>query len=39
VVDRVSIEIQPNDLNLKYLLTKKEKMGHMLSITKKTGEK
>jgi 3,4-dihydroxy 2-butanone 4-phosphate synthase/GTP cyclohydrolase II len=39
VIDRIPIEIKPNDLNLKYLITKKEKMGHMLSITQKTGEK
>jgi len=39
VVDRVPIEIEPNEINLKYLTTKMEKMGHMLSIDKKKGEK
>ena len=32
VVGRVSIEIEPNENNLRYLSTKKEKMGHFLKI-------
>ena len=31
VVERCSIEIEPNLINRDYLITKKEKMGHMLS--------
>jgi len=32
IVDRVSIEIPPNHTNLKYLKTKKEKLGHILDM-------
>lgn len=32
IVDRVPIEIEPNKTNLKYLKTKKEKMGHILEM-------
>lgn len=32
VVKRVPIEIQPNEINLKYLKAKKEKMGHILNL-------
>lgn len=31
IVDRVPIEVRPNAQNLKYLRTKKEKLGHLLS--------
>jgi len=32
IVERVPIEVPPNDTNLKYLKTKKEKMGHILEM-------
>jgi 3,4-dihydroxy 2-butanone 4-phosphate synthase/GTP cyclohydrolase II len=32
IVDRVPIEIPPNQTNLKYLKTKKEKLGHILDM-------
>jgi 3,4-dihydroxy 2-butanone 4-phosphate synthase/GTP cyclohydrolase II len=32
VVDRVSIEIEPNEENKRYLKTKKEKLGHLLEV-------
>jgi 3,4-dihydroxy 2-butanone 4-phosphate synthase/GTP cyclohydrolase II len=32
IVERVPIEIPPNELNIKYLKTKKEKLGHILEM-------
>jgi 3,4-dihydroxy 2-butanone 4-phosphate synthase/GTP cyclohydrolase II len=32
IEERVPIEISPNEKNLKYLRTKKEKLGHLLKI-------
>jgi 3,4-dihydroxy 2-butanone 4-phosphate synthase/GTP cyclohydrolase II len=32
IVDRVPLEIQPNEKNLEYLRTKKEKLGHVLHL-------
>ena len=32
IVERVSIEIKENEVNKKYLITKKNKMGHILNI-------
>ena len=34
IVDRIPLEIEPNDANRKYLETKKEKMGHVLRLSK-----
>ncbi len=38
VVERVSIEVKPNQCNQFYLSTKKEKMGHILHISNKKGK-
>ena len=35
LVERVPIEVHPNDRNLEYLKTKKEKLGHLLSLNLK----
>lgn len=35
IVERVSIEIEPNESNKKYLHTKKEKLGHILDLLNK----
>ena len=32
IVERVPLEVPPNDCNLRYLKTKKEKMGHILDL-------
>jgi len=32
IVDRVPIEIEPSDVNMRYLKAKKEKMGHILEV-------
>ena len=32
IVDRVPLEIKPNEKNLEYLRTKKEKLGHVLHL-------
>ncbi len=38
VTERISIEIEPKPENLKYLSTKKERMGHILNITNEKTE-
>jgi len=38
VTERISIEIEPQPENLKYLSTKKERMGHILNITNEKTE-
>ena len=32
IVERVPIEVEPNDRNLEYLRAKKEKLGHVLHL-------
>jgi 3,4-dihydroxy 2-butanone 4-phosphate synthase/GTP cyclohydrolase II len=32
VIERVPIEVPPNEANLRYLRTKKKKMGHILNM-------
>ena len=32
IVERVALEIEPNEKNLDYLRTKKEKLGHILHL-------
>ena len=38
VTDRMSIEIEPDSENLKYLQCKKDKLGHMLDLLPKDFE-
>ncbi len=35
VVERVPIEIQPNDININYLRTKRDKLGHLILLDEK----
>jgi len=39
VVERVPLEVRPNEINLSYLITKKEKLGHLIDIKKIGGKK
>jgi 3,4-dihydroxy 2-butanone 4-phosphate synthase/GTP cyclohydrolase II len=32
VLERVPIEVSPNEANVRYLRTKKKKMGHILNV-------
>jgi len=32
IVDRVAIEVEPNESNREYLRAKREKMGHLLQL-------
>jgi len=32
IVERIPLEIKPNENNLEYLRTKKEKLGHVLNL-------
>jgi 3,4-dihydroxy 2-butanone 4-phosphate synthase/GTP cyclohydrolase II len=32
IIERVPLEIEPNEANLKYLQTKKDKLGHVLHL-------
>ena len=32
IVERIGIEIEPNEKNRRYLTTKKEKLGHLLEL-------
>ena len=38
IVERVSIEVEPNETSLGYMKTKKEKMGHLLRISDEEGK-
>lgn len=35
IVERVPIEIQPNDVNIRYLRTKRDKLGHLILLNEK----
>jgi 3,4-dihydroxy 2-butanone 4-phosphate synthase/GTP cyclohydrolase II len=35
IVERVPLEIRPNDYNEQYLMTKRDKMGHLILIDSK----
>ncbi len=37
VVERVNIEVPPNKINAKYLATKKDKLGHLLTLEEEDG--
>ncbi len=39
VVERVPLEVPPNEINRGYLITKREKMGHLLSAGEEDGRK
>jgi 3,4-dihydroxy 2-butanone 4-phosphate synthase/GTP cyclohydrolase II len=39
VVERVPLEVHPNEINLSYLITKKEKLGHLIDLKKIGGKK
>jgi 3,4-dihydroxy 2-butanone 4-phosphate synthase/GTP cyclohydrolase II len=36
IIERVPIQVKSNVMNIRYLKTKKEKMGHMLSFNEET---
>jgi len=38
VVERVPLEIPHTDYNLRYLLTKKQRMGHLLGLGESSGK-
>ena len=37
IVERIPLEVEPNEVNTRYLQTKKDKLGHLLSIGGKEG--
>ncbi len=39
IVERIPIEVEPNNINFEYLRTKKEKLGHLLEKIQKEGRK